>query len=131
MKQFVILLFTCIILLSGGVFAGAQEAVYHKISVADARKMMSELIDFVFIDVRPESAYNKAHITGAISIPSSRAEERIQAEFPDRKKVMFLYCETGGRAMAVAKKLVRLGYVNVYNTGSFSKWSKAMKAGAN
>ena len=130
MKQFVIFLFSCIILLSGSVFARAQEAVYHKISVADAKKMMSELEDFVFIDVRPERAYNKAHISGAVSIPSSQAKDRIQAEFPDRNKVIFLYCETGGRAMAVAKQLVRLGYVNVYNTGSFRRWSKELKTGA-
>jgi len=130
MKQFVIFLFTCIILLSGSVFAGAQTAVYHKISVADAQKMMSETADFVFVDVRPASAYNKAHISGAISIPSSQASERFQAEYPDKTKVIFLYCETGGRAMAVAKQLVRLGYVNVYNTGSYSRWARAMKAGS-
>ena len=130
MKQLLIFLFTCIILLSGSVFAGAQEAVSHKISAADAKKMMAELGDFVFIDVRPENAYKKAHISGAISIPSSRANDRIQAEFPDRNKVIFLYCETGGRAMAVARQLIRLGYVNVYNTGSFSSWLKEMKTGA-
>ena len=124
MKQFFIFLFVCIIMLSGSVFAGAQEAVYHKISVAHAKKMMSELDDFVFIDVRPQSAYNKAHISGAISIPSSQAIERIQAEFPDRNKVIFMYCETGGRAMVVAKQLVSLGYRNIYNTGGFSQWSK-------
>jgi len=129
LKQFIIFSFTCI-LLSGSVFAGVQEAVYHKITVAKAKKMMSELEDFIFIDVRPESAYNKAHISGAVSIPSSQTNDRIQAEFPDRNKVIFMYCETGGRAMMVAKQLVRSGYVNVYNTGSFSRWSKEMKTGA-
>lgn len=76
--------------------------------------------DIWIIDVRPESAYNKGHIPGAKSYPSSIIVDKL-SEIPKEKNLIF-YCETGGRAQAVIKKLEEKGYSRMMNFGGYTRW---------
>lgn len=76
--------------------------------------------DIWIIDVRPQSAYDKGHIPGAKSYPSSVIVERL-GEIPKEKNLIF-YCETGGRAQAVIKKLEEKGYTRMMNFGGYTRW---------
>jgi rhodanese-related sulfurtransferase len=73
------------------------------------------------IDVRPASAYQKGHIPTARSFPSSEIFSRL-SEIP-QDKYLIMYCETGGRAQGVIKKLEKEGYTRLMNWGGISRWS--------
>jgi rhodanese-related sulfurtransferase len=79
------------------------------------------------IDVRPASAYQKGHIPTAKSFPSSEIFSRLD-ELP-KNKYLILYCETGGRAQGVIKKLEKEGYTRLMNWGGMSRWPYEQAAG--
>jgi phage shock protein E len=72
------------------------------------------------IDVRPASAYQKGHIPTAKPFPSSEILSRLD-ELP-KDTYLILYCETGGRAQGVIKKLEKEGYTRLMNWGGMSRW---------
>jgi rhodanese-related sulfurtransferase len=76
--------------------------------------------DILIIDVRPANAYKKGHIPTALSFPSSEIMERLN-ELP-KDVYLILYCETGGRAQMVIKKLLEEGYTRLMNWGGYKRW---------
>jgi len=72
------------------------------------------------VDVRPSSAYQKGHIPTAKSFPSSEILSRLD-EIP-KNRYLIMYCETGGRAQSVIKKLKKQGYTRLMNWGGMSRW---------
>ncbi len=76
--------------------------------------------DIWIIDVRPTRAYEKGHIPTAKSFPSSEIMDRLD-ELP-KDQNLILYCETGGRAQAVIKKLEDEGYTKMMNWGGYKRW---------
>jgi len=72
------------------------------------------------IDVRPEGSYEKGHIPTAKSYPSSVIMDKLN-EIP-KDQYLILYCETGGRAQSVIKKLEKQGYTKMMNWGGFKRW---------
>lgn len=72
------------------------------------------------IDVRSKSAYDKKHIPTAKSFHSSTILERLN-ELP-KDKYLIVYCETGGRAQRVIKKLEEKGYTKMMNWGGYTRW---------
>lgn len=76
--------------------------------------------DIWIIDVRSESAYNSKHIPTAKSFYSSTILDRL-SELP-KDKFLIVYCETGGRAQRVIKKLEEKGYTKMMNWGGYTRW---------
>lgn len=72
------------------------------------------------VDVRPSSSYQKGHIPTARSFPSSEILSRLN-EIP-KDQYLIVYCETGGRAQRVIKKLKKQGYSRFMNWGSIGRW---------
>ena len=122
MKSFSIFSLIAINLLAGCSRIEAQQAVYRKLSAADAYKMMSELTDYVLLDVRTEEEYRERRISGAILIPNYEIKDRAAKELPDKDKVIFVYCRSGARSANAAGELAALGYVNVYDIGGIMNW---------
>ncbi|MCK5736472.1 MAG: rhodanese-like domain-containing protein, partial [Spirochaetaceae bacterium] len=72
------------------------------------------------IDVRPFNAYEKGHLPGAVSMPSSEIKK---SSFEiDKNQDVILYCETGGRAQQVIKYLEEEGYTRLMNWGGYTRW---------
>ena len=80
------------------------------------------------IDVRPAAAYQKGHIPTAKSFPSSEILSRLD-EIP-KDTYLIMYCETGGRAQGVIKKLEKKGYMRLMNWGGISRWPYELVQGA-
>lgn len=72
------------------------------------------------IDVRPENAYQKGHIPTAQNYPSSDFQKMLDQL--SKETYLILYCETGGRAQAVIKKLEDKGYTRMLNWGGYTRW---------
>ena len=110
------MLFLMIIsLLVVGVFSWAQSNTLPNdlgkiINTPEGLKKVVESKDprFVIVDVRPETAYDKGHIPGAINIPV--AGFALQSGVLDKNKQIIVYCNSGGRSYNAYRKLMKLGY---------------------
>ena len=118
----IILSLTCISLLAGCARTEAQQTAYRRLSAAQAQKMMSELEDYILLDVRTEGEYREKRIAGAKLIPDYEIKGRAGRELSDKNKVILVYCRSGRRSESAAKALAGLGYVNVYDLGGIMDW---------
>ena len=118
MEKPIIAFLVCLCLLT----ACQAKAEYHKISADEAYKKMSESKDFILLDVRTEEEFSERHIEGAVLIPHLEIKARAEKELPDKKKVILVYCRSGGRSAYASGELVSLGYTKVYDIGGITDW---------
>lgn len=85
-----------------------------QIHAEDLKEMMDDKADFVLIDARGHDAYDKEHITGAVSIPSDHLGERITKDY-DKETIFITYCSNlkCDASTVAATKLERYGYKKV------------------
>ena len=103
--------------------ATAITAQYRKISPQLAKEMMDSGDPLVIVDVRTEAEYAQGHIPGAILIPNeTRGTTQKPEQLPELDDVILVYCRSGNRSAQAARKLVALGYVNVYDFGGIVDW---------
>jgi sulfur-carrier protein adenylyltransferase/sulfurtransferase len=78
----------------------------------------------VIVDVREPEEWSAGHIPGAIHVPKSYLESRIEGAVPDRSDHVVLYCASGNRSAWAARTLIEdLGYEHVESmTGGFTLW---------
>jgi molybdopterin/thiamine biosynthesis adenylyltransferase/rhodanese-related sulfurtransferase len=78
----------------------------------------------VLVDVREPEEWSAGHIPGALHVPKSYLESRIEGSVPDRSAPVVLYCASGNRSAWAARTLIEdLGYENVVSmTGGFTLW---------
>jgi molybdopterin/thiamine biosynthesis adenylyltransferase/rhodanese-related sulfurtransferase len=78
----------------------------------------------VIVDVREPEEWSAGHIPGALHVPKSYLESRIEGAIPDRDKHVVLYCASGNRSAWAARTLIEdLGYGHVESmTGGFTLW---------
>src|SRR6185437_8094347 len=76
------------------------------------------------IDVREPEEWAAGHIPGAVHVPKSYLESRIEGAVPDRSQHVILYCQSGIRSVWAARTLIEdLGYENVESmTGGITLW---------
>jgi sulfur-carrier protein adenylyltransferase/sulfurtransferase len=78
----------------------------------------------VIVDVRELEEWGAGHIPGAVHVPKSYLESRIEGAVPDHQKHVVLYCASGNRSAWAARTLIEdLGYEHVESmTGGFTLW---------
>jgi molybdopterin/thiamine biosynthesis adenylyltransferase/rhodanese-related sulfurtransferase len=76
------------------------------------------------IDVREPEEWAAGHIPGAVHVPKSYLESRVEGAAPDRSGHVILYCASGNRSAWATRTMVEdLGYENVESmTGGFTLW---------
>ena len=77
---------------------------------------------FTIVDVRDQEEFDEGHIAGAINIPV--AVFATQSAVLDKKKLIIVYCNSGGRSYNAYRKLMKLGYKNI-NQAIFADWKEA------
>ncbi|MBR5914522.1 MAG: rhodanese-like domain-containing protein [Selenomonadaceae bacterium] len=96
---------------------------YETISPEEAQKILAEEKDYILIDVRTLSEYEKKHIPGAILLPIEEIRNgSVEKVLPDKKQKILIYCWTGRRAEDSAVMLAEMGYSNVINFGGLVEW---------
>ena len=80
--------------------------------------------DVTIIDVREAEEVAQGKIRGAVHVPRSYLETRIEGIAPDRSKRVILYCASGNRSAFGAKTLTEdMGYEHVESlTGGITLW---------
>ena len=99
----------------------SSESVYRKISAEDAKERM-EAGDVVLLDVRTPEEYAQGYIEGAVLLPDFEIASKAETVLPDKNATILLYCRSGNRSAGAAKKLVEMGYANVYDFGGIIDW---------
>ncbi len=76
------------------------------------------------VDVREPEEWGAGHIPGAVHVPKSYLESRIEGAVSDRSQHVILYCASGNRSAWAARTLIEdLGYEHVESmTGGFTLW---------
>jgi adenylyltransferase/sulfurtransferase len=79
----------------------------------------------VFVDVRERSEWDEGHVPGAVHVPKSHLESRIEQAVPERDATVVVYCASGSRSVFAAKTLEELGYEHVSSmSGGFTEWKR-------
>ena len=86
--------------------------MYTDINSEDYRQQFASE-DVQFIDVREADEYAEAHIPGAINIPLSEFQQRMDEISEDAP--LLLVCRTGVRSAQAAIFMASMGYDEVYN----------------
>ncbi len=77
----------------------------------------------VILDVRTDKEYDAGHIPGAVHIPLTEIGNRIKKLKKDKELVV--YCQRGNRSIWAIKRLIGMGYKNLYNLkGGYNAWKR-------
>jgi phage shock protein E len=99
-----------------------EKAEYETITPAATKKILDEDNNSILLDVRTESEYKSKHIPNSKLIPLDELENRAEEELTDKNAVILVYCRSGNRSKTASKKLLDLGYQNVYDLGGIIDW---------
>ncbi len=96
-----------------------------KLSAPEAVRLINDR-DARVIDVRPVADFKKAHLLGAINIPSDKLKARIGEIEKDKAKPVIVYCALGGTASEAAKTLRANGFAEALPLrGGLNAWLAA------
>lgn len=73
------------------------------------------------IDVRSIMEFNQGALNGAINLPITSIQHHTDSI--DQSKPVLLYCRSGQRSGMVKQFLISLGFEDVYNIGSYTKYA--------
>lgn len=100
-----------------------ENAVYKKISFAEAKQILEAKPDAVLLDVREEEEYLTGHAVDAVLFPVDEITPESAAELlPDVNAPVLLYCRSGRRSREAYEKLASFGYRDLYDIGSLIGW---------
>jgi rhodanese-related sulfurtransferase len=104
----------------------ADAPALPRVDGATARKLVAEGARLV--DVRAPDFYGREHIAGAINIPVAEVAARAPVDIGPPSTPVVLYCRTGAGSAKAAATLRNLGYVAVYDLGSYLNWGEGAPA---
>ena len=98
-------------------------SIEYKIITAEETKARIDSGDeIIILDVRTEEEYNAGHIADAVLIPNETITDKTPDLLPDLDAEILIYCRSGNRSAQAAKKLIAIGYTNVYDFGGIIDW---------
>lgn len=85
------------------------------ISPQEAKKLISDNVPDVILDVREKDEWNDGHHPNAVHIQLDKVEKKFHKLYPDKKTKVLIYCRSGSRASSAAQILNSQGYNNIYS----------------
>lgn len=86
-------------------------------------KELDQKKGMVILDVRTNKEYEGGHIPGSIHVPLSDIGDKIKKLKKDKELVV--YCQSGNRSIWAIKRLMGMGYTNLFNLkGGYHAWKK-------
>ncbi len=77
----------------------------------------------MLLDVRTDKEYEQGHIPGAVHVPLADIGDRVKKLKKDKELVV--YCRSGNQSIWAIKRLMGMGYKNLYNLkGGYSAWKR-------
>ncbi|PKM73522.1 MAG: rhodanese-like domain-containing protein [Firmicutes bacterium HGW-Firmicutes-16] len=95
---------------------------YKKITPEEAKARLDSGDEIIILDVRTEEEYTSGHITNAVLMSNETITDKMPDLLPDLEAEILIYCRSGNRSAQAAKKLLSIGYTNVYDFGGIIDW---------
>ncbi|POY38974.1 sulfurtransferase [Solitalea longa] len=96
------------------------------LSYPDIRYALLNRYEIAILDVREEAPFAEAHPLFAANLPWSKIETEVYNRIPNKDPFLVVYDDGEGLAVPAAKKLINLGYSNVYLLeGGLDGWRNA------
>ncbi|RLI35339.1 rhodanese-like domain-containing protein [Candidatus Bathyarchaeota archaeon] len=97
---------------------------FGDVTVEEAKSLVESNVSLIIVDVRTREEYDSGHIEGAILIPVSELEGRINEL--SKEEEFLIYCRTGNRSSNSVNILKANGYTKIFhmNDGIIA-WIKA------
>ena len=77
----------------------------------------------MIIDIRSNKEYEQGHIPGAIHVPLADIGDKVKKIKKDKDLVV--YCRSGNQSIWAIKRLMGMGYKNLYNLkGGYNAWKR-------
>ena len=94
-----------------------------EVTPAEVEAMRNGGDPVVLLDVRDREELEEGTLPGAVHLPKSFIELRVEQQVPDRETPIITYCAGGQRSLLAADGLARLGYRRVRSmAGGFGRW---------
>lgn len=100
----------------------SETGVYREMDQQEAMQLLQENANLILLDVRTPSEYADGHIPNSVNLPNEDITTQEPELLPDRDQLILVYCRSGNRSGQAAKKLIGMGYTNVYNIGGINTW---------
>lgn len=125
------------LLVVGIIIAGAALAVYltqmpasptasdyGEVTVDEAKALLEANPSIVIVDVRTLEEYAGGHLEGALLLPVSELESRLDELSTEDE--LLIYCRTGNRSQSAMTILETQGYTKLYHlTDGITAWIQA------
>ncbi len=86
-------------------------------------KELDQRKGMILLDVRTDKEHAGGHIPGSIHIPLLEIGDRIKKLRKDKE--ILVYCQHGNRSIWAIKRLIGMGYKNLYNLkGGYNAWQR-------
>jgi rhodanese-related sulfurtransferase len=77
----------------------------------------------MLLDIRTDKEYEQGHIPGSVHVPLAEIGDRVKKLKKDKELVV--YCQNGSRSIWAIKRLMGMGYKNLYNLkGGYNAWKR-------
>jgi phage shock protein E len=106
----------------GAILRGHSSQISHEAAQAYLKKGA-----FV-IDVRTLAEFSAGHLPNAMNILLAQIESGSPLPLKDKNQFLLLHCQGGMRSAKAKKILSSLGYVNVFDLGSYSRAEQIVAA---
>jgi phage shock protein E len=101
---------------------GAPLGEINQVSAAEFKE---KSVNQTIIDIRTPQEYGQGYIEGAININYFDRSFLDQVSEFDKNKPIFIYCRSGNRTSSASKKLLKLGFTEVYDLqGGIISWAR-------
>ncbi len=86
-------------------------------------KELDQKKGMMLLDVRPDKEYAAGHIPGAVNVPLAEIGDKVKKLKKDKDLVV--YCRSGNQSIWAIKRLMGMGYKNLYNLkGGYNAWKR-------
>lgn len=93
------------------------------IKARQAIKLESKGKKIVYLDAREQAEYDMSHIKDAVHIGYNKFDKNTLVRY-DKDAVYVVYCSVGYRSGQIGKKMMKLGFKNVFNLyGGLFDWA--------
>lgn len=104
---------------NGDIFADKEV----KITVAQAKEIISENKELLILDTRTQEEYDAGHIEGAILIPYNKIAMNLDELDGYEDKPILVYCRSGNRSTVAVDTLIENGFNKIYHMNQgYSRW---------
>jgi len=73
------------------------------------------------VDVRSPREFSAGHLLQAVNFPLDELEGLVPQRIKDKNRVILVHCRSGLRSKKAKERLLKIGYQNVFDLGSYER----------